>query len=77
MHFLAGGLMSFIACLIANYHVDVASVFILVSLLPTVIVGGAKELIYDKAMKKGYPDWMDFIVTVLGGIVVTAIWLIM
>jgi hypothetical protein len=31
-----------------------------------ITIGGAKELIYDKWMHKGTPDWDDFIVTCLG-----------
>lgn len=32
-------------------------------------IGGAKELVYDKWMHKGTPEWADFGYTVLGGAV--------
>ena len=35
------------------------------------MIGAAKELIYDLWMKKGTPEWIDFIGTTIGGIVGT------
>ena len=34
----------------------------------TAAIGAGKELIYDKLMNKGTPEWKDFGATVLGGI---------
>lgn len=76
MHFLAGGIISFIGCLIGNYSAESTIGFLIAALLPTTIIGAAKELAYDKAMGKGNPEWMDFIATLLGGIVVTGIMLL-
>ena len=41
--------------------------------LKTVLIGAAKELIYDLWMKKGTPEWIDFIGTTIGGIVGTTL----
>ena len=32
------------------------------------VVGGSKELIYDKWMGKGNPDWKDFGYTIIGSV---------
>ena len=37
------------------------------------IVGAFKEYVYDYRWKKGTPEHMDFIVTVLGGILAFAL----
>jgi hypothetical protein len=57
-HFIAGTL---IYC--------VASLFLtpIVALAPVVVIGAAKE-VYDKSSKKGTPDLVDFIFTVLGAL---------
>ena len=34
----------------------------------TVVIGGSKELIYDKWMGKGTPEWKDLGWTVIGGV---------
>ncbi len=31
------------------------------------VIGAAKELLWDKALKRGTPDPMDFIMTIAGG----------
>lgn len=72
MHFLAGGIISFIGCLIGNYSAESTIGFLIVALLPTILIGAAKELAFDK----GHGEWMDFIATLLGGIVVTGIMLL-
>jgi len=76
MHFVAGGFISFVSSFIADYNTSTMIAFLLIALLPTIIIGGAKEIIYDKFMKKGTPEWMDFIATVLGGILTTGIMLL-
>lgn len=39
------------------------------SIVPVIIIGAGKEA-YDYYSKKGNPEWMDFIATVLGGLFV-------
>jgi general stress protein CsbA len=39
------------------------------SMLSVIIIGGAKEA-YDYYSGKGNPEWLDFIATVIGGLVV-------
>lgn len=46
-----------------------AGVSILGSFGAGVVVGAAKELIYDKAMHRGVPSWGDFGATVWGSVV--------
>jgi len=36
-------------------------------LVTAVVIGAGKEIIWDYLLKKGTPEWWDFIVTVLGG----------
>jgi general stress protein CsbA len=40
-----------------------------ISIIPVIVIGAAKEF-YDWYTKKGNPEWMDFIWTVIGGLVV-------
>lgn len=44
-----------------------------VALLIVATVGAGIELIYDKLMKKGTPEFLDFVYTVAGGMVVLLI----
>ncbi len=39
-----------------------------VGIIAGVVAGAAKELIYDKAMRRGTPDWWDFIYTGAGSV---------
>lgn len=39
------------------------------SIIPVIIIGAGKEA-YDYYTKKGNPEWLDFIVTVIGGLFV-------
>lgn len=38
-------------------------------IIPVIVIGAAKEA-YDYYSKKGNPEWLDFIATVVGGAVV-------
>ena len=53
LHFFYGTIISFIAVLI----------FSIKGLWITVVIAAAKELIYDKLMKKGNCDILDFVFT--------------
>ena len=39
----------------------------LIGLIAAVIVGALKEIIWDRLLKKGTPEFMDFLATALGG----------
>lgn len=39
------------------------------SIIPVILIGAGKEA-YDYYTKKGNPEWLDFIWTVVGGLVV-------
>ena len=39
----------------------------LIGLIAAVIVGALKEIIWDWLLKKGTPEFMDFLATALGG----------
>lgn len=41
---------------------------VLLGLLVAVIAGALKEYVYDYKMKRGTPEWLDFITTALGGL---------
>jgi len=38
-------------------------------LITAVIIGAAKEVIYDKLMKRGCFEVLDFVATVIGGVI--------
>lgn len=39
------------------------------SIIPVIVIGAGKE-VYDYYSKKGNPEWLDFIATVIGGAVI-------
>ena len=41
-----------------------------IGLIAAAIVGALKEIIWDWLLKKGTPEFMDFLATVLGGAIV-------
>jgi len=41
----------------------------LVGLVTAAVVGALKEIIWDWLLKKGTPEFMDFVATVAGGVV--------
>lgn len=42
---------------------------ILVAFLVAALIAALKELVWDWLLKKGTPEWADFIVTLIGGVV--------
>jgi hypothetical protein len=40
----------------------------LISLATAAVVGALKEIIWDWLLKKGTPEFLDFVATVLGGV---------
>ena len=41
----------------------------LIGLITTAIVGALKEIIWDWLLKKGTPEFLDFVATVAGGVI--------
>ena len=58
LHFLAGIVIAAYATLFIQWWW---------ALVLVAFIGGLKELIYDKWMQKGTPEWWDFIFTIFGG----------
>lgn len=40
-----------------------------------VAIGAAKEVVWDMWLKKGTPEWMDFVATFVGALVILPIYL--
>ena len=55
LHFFYGSIISFISVLIFGVY----------GLWITVIIAAAKEIIWDYLMKKGSPELLDFIFTII------------
>jgi len=65
-HLLAGSFIGFsTASLTINAKPEISFICVLGS---STLIGGGKELIYDKWMGKGTPEFKDFAYTVAGGI---------
>jgi len=65
-HLLAGTLIGFS---VSSITVDSKSVVSLAwSIGTAVVIGGGKELIYDKALCMGTPEWKDFGWTMVGSV---------
>lgn len=58
-HFVAGFLISLIIGLISPIS----------GLITSVIIGAGKEVVWDKLMKKGCFEVLDFVATCVGGVV--------
>ncbi len=58
LHLLAGLALSILAGLF---------VYPLIGLATAAVVGALKEIIWDWLLKKGTPEFLDFVATVLGG----------
>ena len=66
LHLSAGFVLAVLVTVIMN-------IWWVILLAPTVC-GLLKELVYDKWFKKGTPEWMDWMFTVLGAIIWLVIW---
>lgn len=58
LHFVCGTYLFLFASIFLSMWLSIAIV---------AVIGAAKEVIYDKWMKKGTPEWMDLIYTIVGG----------
>ena len=71
-HMFIGFFISFLLTVIISTGDDVNLLFefllrgILASLGVVLIIAGAKEIIYDKVLGKGTPEWADFWFTMIG-----------
>ena len=59
LHLLAGLALSILAGLF---------VYPLIGLATAAVVGALKEIIWDWLLKKGTPEFLDFVATVAGGV---------
>jgi len=73
LHLVAGFIITFIICIISGY----INITIWTGIIATILIGAGKEIIYDHYMKKGKPEWLDFVWTVIGGIMGTLLYLIL
>jgi len=76
LHFWAGVLISMVSIFISVFFIQNIIILMSIAMFFTMLIGGAKELIYDKYMVRGIPDWWDFWYTVFGGIFVCSLVLI-
>ena len=67
-HVLAGFLIATIVSFLVGSILPNPKIAVWFGLGAAVLIGAAKELIYDLWMKKGTPEWIDFIGTTIGGI---------
>ena len=64
LHYIAG-------TLIVAFFLIVSTIQI--AILALIVIAGAKELLWDKLLKKGCCEWLDFLATLLGGFVVLSV----
>lgn len=50
-------------------HFLVGTYVFLFSLAISIVIGGLIELVHDSLLKKGTPEWLDFIATFLGALI--------
>lgn len=68
-HFLAGMAIAFVVVAVFDPLPGYA-------LICAVLIGGAKELIWDKWLKRGTLEWPDFLWTAFGGLIIELLSLI-
>ena len=66
LHFFAGYVIAVYASVIVSQW--------WIILLASTGIGLVKELVWDKWMKKGTPEWMDWMFTILGAITWLVTW---
>lgn len=58
----------------------IASIFTIISplfgLVVSIAIGALKELMWDKYLKKGKPEWLDLIATIAGAVIWVAVYLL-
>lgn len=59
-HLLAGLALAIIAGLLFCPRIGLAT---------AAVIGALKEIIWDLLLKRGTPEWLDFMATVVGGVV--------
>jgi len=76
LHFYAGVLISILSIVVSVFFTQNIIILMSIAMFFTTLGGGAKELIYDKYIVRGIPDWWDFWWTIFGGIAVCLLILI-
>jgi len=71
-HIIAGAVIALIVLIFGKLCKED---FYLPALVTVVLIAAMKEHIYDKWMKRGTPEWLDFIFTLWGGGMVILIWI--
>jgi hypothetical protein len=68
-HVIAGAIISFVTLLffVLFVHVPTYGWEAGIAAGLVVLIGGAKEVIWDKLLDKGTPDYYDFFSTICGG----------
>ena len=74
-HYVAGFIITIVAGLLAGFLISPLA-GLLMGFFAGVVVGAAKELIWDLALKKGHVEFKDFLVTVYGSASATVVLLI-
>ena len=65
-HLLAGSTISMSSAIIAQQFTQKKWVVVGVSVATPALISAGKEIIWDKWMKKGTPEWKDFGATMIG-----------
>ncbi len=75
-HFIAGAIISLITLVffVLFVHVPVYGWDAGVAAILTVAAGAGKEVIWDKWLKRGTPDYYDFFYTICGGWAMIFLW---
>lgn len=68
LHYSAGVMVGYPTAVFSYYYTENTAKTFAWTMGTTILVGGGKELIYDKWMNKGTPDVKDFLWTVGGGL---------
>jgi len=74
-HYVAGFIITIVTGLLAGFLIS-PLVGLLIGFFTGVVVGAAKELIWDLALKKGNVEFKDFLFTAYGSATATVVLLI-
>ena len=71
-HFVAGIIIAVLSISALKF----TELNMLWAVVPVILIGAAKELIWDKWMKRGCAEWMDFVWTCIGGILTVLLFIL-
>jgi hypothetical protein len=66
LHYGFGIVIASSSYAILKYNTESNTISVIGSVLMTALIGGAKELVWDKWLDKGTPEWKDFWATMVG-----------